>query len=253
MALIALARLWEGKKRSLLLWGLLPVSLFALVLSQARTAVLAFLAGVFMLLWMKPGSKILRWTGALFGLVMLGLTGFYGAFWEYLTRGQSFDPTLTGRTTTWQEAWNLFLDSPLVGFGFQADRIFPYSLGEAQHAHNAIFQALIQAGLLGTVPFVAALVIAWILVLRLYRGQAVREAPCLPLEIPALLAFVTVSSITESTFALYSTYWLMLAPCFAYLQVVTRPQAAVKLSKAPRVSRTLFRRPGLALPKIVPR
>ncbi len=239
-ALIVLARLWERKERSIFLCALLPVSLFALVLSQARAAVIGFLAGVFMLFWIKPGSKIIRWAGALFGLVLLGLNGSYGAFWAYIMKGQPLDPTLTGRTITWQEAWKLFLDSPLLGFGFQADRIFPYSLAETAHAHNALVQALIQTGLLGTVPLVAALVIAWILVLRLYRGQTLPGVPRLPLEIPALLAFVTVSSITESTFALYSVYWLMLAPCFAYLQLAMRQRRRVELRNAverpPRLS-----------------
>ncbi len=99
-ALIVLARLWERKERSILLWALLPVSLFALVLSQARAAVIGFLAGVFMLLWIKPGSKIVQWAAALFGLVLLGLNRSYGAFWAYIMKGRPFDPTLSGRTMT---------------------------------------------------------------------------------------------------------------------------------------------------------
>ena len=166
------------------------------------------------------------------GLALLGLTGFYSALWNYITRGASFDPTLSGRTLTWQVAWNLFQHSPLVGLGFQADRVYLYYLAEAQHAHNVIIQALIQTGLFGTVPLVAALIIAWILVLRLYRGESPREMHHLPLEIPVVLDFVTVSSITESTFALYSAYWLMLAPCFAYLQVVAHGQRGARQSRS---------------------
>jgi O-antigen ligase len=174
-ALIALAKLWEGKKRSAFLWCFVPVPLFALVLSQGRTAVIGFMAGMLVLLWMKPGPRMKRWTVAMLGLALLGLTGFYSALWNYLTRGASFDPTLSGRTRTWEEAWNLFQHSPLVGLGFQADRVYLYYLAEAQHAHNVIIQALIQTGLFGTVPLVAALIIAWILALRLYRGESPPE------------------------------------------------------------------------------
>lgn len=219
-ALICLARLWQGNKRSKLLWGLLPICLFALVLCQARTATVSLLAGVFMLLWMRRGSKIVLW-GVMAGvLTLLGLTGFYAAFWNYLTRGQSFDPTLTGRTEAWKEGLALFQGSPVIGFGFRGDRIFL----EGTDVHNLLVQALIYSGVLGTVALMAAFVAAWIYAFRLYRGQERRGLPPLPLEVPSLLAFVTVASITEPTFNLYSVPWLMIAPCFAYLPLMYQRQ-----------------------------
>jgi O-antigen ligase len=202
---------------------------------------------------LKRGSKKLVWIGSFLVLILLGVTGFYGVFWKYITRGGAFDPTLTGRTVTWQEAWKLFEESPLLGLGFHADRIYLSYLEYGQHTHNALLHALIQTGVLGTLPLLAALVIAWILVLRIYRGRAFSGQYSLPLEVPCVLAFVTASSITESTFALYNVYWLMIAPCFAYLQVAHQ-QRAVELRHAVREhSRLPFVRPGFALPKATPR
>jgi len=247
-ALVALAQFWQGATeglsqqmanprwsrirrlrpstpRSKLVWSLiLLVALFALVLSQARTAVLGFLAGGFVLLWLRSRSKGLFLTWALVAVVLLGVTGFYQAFWNYLTRGAMvFDITLSGRVTgAWQEGWRLFQESPLLGFGFHADRIFL-----DQHMHNALLHALVQTGLLGTMPFVAALVGAWVLILRLARARLPGSPPLLPMEIPAVLAFFTVQSITESTFAFFGAAWLICAPLLAYVYTLNRTLGSV--------------------------
>ncbi len=235
MVIICLARLWEKKKRSKWLWVFLPTALFALVLCQARTATLALLAGALVILWVKRGSKIMLWAGGIVTVVLLQLIGFYSAFWNYLMRGQPFDPTLTGRTAVWQEGWELFKQSPLLGFGFRGDRIFL----EGMDVHNALLQALIHSGVLGGLALVLAFIATWVLALRLYKGRALRELPFLPLEVPGLLAFVTVASITEPTFDLYSVPWLMVAPCLAYLQVITRKREALRagsrLKRSPKV------------------
>jgi O-antigen ligase len=216
-ALVALAKLWQGKRWSKSIWSLvLLASLVGLVLSQARTGVIAFLAGAFVILWLRRGSKILFLAGAFVAMVLLGFVGFYQAFWVYLTRGAPLDPTLSGRTLTWEQGWTLFQESPLLGWGFHADRFFL----EGQHMHNAVVHALVQTGLLGTIPFIAALVGAWILVVRLYRDRPRWDLFPLPVEIPGVLLFFTISSITESTVAFYGAAWLLVVPCIAYMQAL---------------------------------
>lgn len=218
VALVALARLWQGPSRAIWLL-LLPFFLFALALSQARTAVIAFLAGASVILWLQSKSKVLLLGGISVVLLLLGFTGFFGSFWAYLTRGaMAFDVTLSGRVTgAWQEGWRLFWESPLLGFGFHADRIFL-----DQHMHNALLHALVQTGLFGTLPLVAALVGAWILILRLWRARPLQSSLPLPVEIPAVMAFFTVSSVTESTFAFFGVAWLVCAPLFAYVYMMNR-------------------------------
>jgi len=223
-ALVALAGLWQGSRRARSIWFvLLLFSMYALVLSQARAAVVAFLPAGFLILWLQRRSKIAFLAATCVALLLLGFTGFYQAFWEYLTFGRPFDPTLTGRTVVWQAGWALFLESPLVGLGFHADRIFL----EGAHMHNAFLHALVQTGLLGTIPFVAAFVAIWILILRLYRARAAQGIAALPVEIPALMVFFTIASITESTFAFFGVVWLLGAPCVAYLQVLMRQRREI--------------------------
>lgn len=219
-ALVALARLWQGTRWSRSIWFLLFLFFLSiLVFSQARTAIVGFLAGAFVILWLWSRSKALFITSILLVFGLLGITGFYQAFWTYLTRGGTFDPTLSGRVTgVWQESWRLFLSSPLLGYGFHADRIFL----EGQHAHNALIHAIVQTGLLGTIPFVAALVWAWILILRLYRSRPPGNILPLPIEIPAVMAFFTVTSVTESTFAFFGASWLICAPLFVYVYHMNR-------------------------------
>ncbi len=215
--LAALAKLWHGAARSRIIWSLtLFFCVSGMILLEARTAILAFLVGAFLLLWLRRSLRPLF----LFWLPMAGLllavTGSFQAFWSYFNRGVPFDPTLTGRTITWQEGWALSMESPWLGFGFHADRIFL----AGQHMHNALLHALVQTGLLGTVPYLAAIVGAWILVIRLHLARKLPGLRPLPIEIPAVLAFFTIASITESTFALFGTPWLLCAPLLAYIQAL---------------------------------
>lgn len=122
--------------------------------------------------------------------------------------------TLSGRATgVWPDAWHFFLSNPLFGHGFWADKLFLHN-----NAHNTFFHALIQAGLLGTVPFVMAFVFTLIILLRLFKNHRMGEKERnFLIAISAALVFFAVRSITESV-AFYSADWLFVAPIIAYIQ-----------------------------------
>lgn len=226
-ALGALAMLWRGKKwrgKTILLL-LFFFFLFILVFSMGRSAILAFVAGAIVFLGLHKGRKsfFVSVIFIMFLLLLLGLTDFYHVFWTYLIEKMPFVFTLSGRTTgVWSEGWRLFMSSPLLGYGFHADRIFL----EGQHMHNAFLHAFTQAGLIGGLPFVAALIHVWISIMYIYRGPKEKHFS-LPLEIPALVTFFSVLSITESTFAFYGAVWLFSAPLFAYIQCQKRQKKGV--------------------------
>lgn len=227
VALGALTMLLRGKKwweKTILLF-LFFFFLFILVFSRGRSAILASVAGAIVILRLHKGRKIffVSVIFIMFLLLLLGLTGFYQAFWTYLIEKMPFVFTLSGRTSgVWPEGWRLFLSSPLLGYGFHADRIFL----EGKHMHNALLHAFTQAGVIGGIPFVAALINVWISIMYIYRGPKEKHFS-LPLEIPALVAFFTVLSITESTFAFYGAAWLFSAPLFAYIQCQKRQKKGV--------------------------
>lgn len=125
--------------------------------------------------------------------------------------------TLSGRTSgVWWDAAILFSKSPTIGYGFHADRIFL----RGQHIHNTLFHTLIQAGVLGTIPFLAAIVLTVLYLYRLLRSDLLpsREKTFLIVATVAL-AFIFIRGATES-FAYYSADWLFLAPIIAYIQVL---------------------------------
>lgn len=219
-ALVAVAGLCRGTRRSRILWFVvLFFSLRGLVYVQARTALLAFLPAGFLPLWLQRSTRYVFLAAAFLAVLLLAATGSYQAFWAYLTRGEPFDTSLTGRALLWEQVWELLPESPLLGYGFWADRILVRN-----DIHNALLHALIQTGLLGTALFVAAVGGTWILVFRLYSARPPRDMATVLIEIPGAILFFTLASALESTFALYGVPWLLLAPCIAYLQALRRQQ-----------------------------
>jgi O-antigen ligase len=211
--LVALGKCCNANSRAKIGWALiLLMALYALVLAQARTETIGFLAGVLVILALRKSRRTILIAYGSVALVLLALAGFFGELWEFGTRGEGFNPTLTGRTRQWVAGLAAVRQSAWVGLGFQADRYYLHGI----QLENALFHALIQAGTLGTIAFVSAFVLAWYLLVELYASPRSRR---LPDEIPGILVFFTVMSVTEST-AFYGANWLLLAPVFAYLQVL---------------------------------
>jgi O-antigen ligase len=218
-AIAALARVWKGERTTRLIWaGVLGASLYSLVISNGRTEVLAFIASALMvMIVLRSRRTIFLLVGAGCG-TLLGLTGFYSGFFLYITRTGHVDVTMSGRTDIWREGWGLFVKSPWWGLGFQADRFFLWG----EHMHDALMQGLVQSGVLGTGALFIAVVIVWWLTIKNFFIRPPRNAALIPPELPGVLMFITISSITESTFAFYSAAWLLSAPIFAYVMVLDR-------------------------------
>jgi hypothetical protein len=125
--------------------------------------------------------------------------------------------SFSGRQAVWSDGWGLFKESPFWGYGFQADRLM---LGT--HMHNSVMHAMLQTGLLGTIPFVLAIVFAWILLLRLVKNLPVLASSDkhLVIQCAGVLAFFTMRSFPESTGAFFGVDWLIVAVMLFYLQLV---------------------------------
>lgn len=130
--------------------------------------------------------------------------------------------SLTGRTEVWRQALSLFRESPLLGYGFHADRIL---LGT--HTHNTLVHSLIQTGLIGTIPFMAALLMGWILLFKSLRrlNRLAAANKILVVQTAGIFAFLSIRTITESTGAFFSVDWLILGPLLLYVGVVNPPGA----------------------------
>ncbi|MCH7976254.1 MAG: O-antigen ligase family protein [Bacteroidetes bacterium] len=133
--------------------------------------------------------------------------------------------TGTGRTQIWAAGWRFIELSPVLGYGFQADRLV---LGT--HMHNAALHALIQTGFLGAIPFIGAILWAWFLLIKTLRN--INRLPpahkTLLVQVAGMLVFLSVRSLPESTGAFFGIDWLLLGPLLLYLRLVNSGDAATE-------------------------
>jgi len=214
-ALVALSRLrQEMELRRRIGWFLLfAISLNLLSLSQSRLALMGFAGGVAIILF----SLRFHWI-AFFTPVFVGIIYLSGFLWgsEGTLEKLFF---LTGRPDTWSQGLEVISRSPLVGFGFRADRYF---MGW-QHMHNAFLHALIQSGILGTIFFIAAIYWIWHIVLKrnlIKKSLDISRIRNIYLsESLVILIFFTFRSFFESTAAFYGADLFFVVPAILFIQL----------------------------------
>jgi O-antigen ligase len=235
----------KGKLFVRIIWGVLfTASVYALILANGRTETLAFVASLAVILGAERAKRTINILVGIAAAILLGLRGFYSAFFLYITRTGHIDTTMTGRTATWEEGLHLLWKSPLIGFGFMADRIYL-----AAHMHNAFLHVLVQSGLLGGGGILLGLAIVWYYLIKYFFLRQPSDKSLIPPEIPAIFLFMTVSSVAESTFAYFSAAWLLSAPIVAYVMALHRHMQRISRNAAQeRVQRVrLARRNSRAL------
>jgi O-antigen ligase len=213
-ALVALPGLMrKGRPVVRIIWGIVfAVSVYALYVANGRTEILAFVGSAALIFAAEKAKRFVYFLAATGAAILLGLRGFYSGFFRYFTRTGHLDLTMSGRTRTWEEAWPLFWKSPWVGSGFQADRFYM-----SNHMHNAFLHVMVQSGLLGGGAILIGLAIVWYYLIKHFFLRRPADRSLVPPEIPAVFLFVTISSVTESTFAYFSAAWLLSAPIVAYV------------------------------------
>jgi hypothetical protein len=212
--LIALSRFrQQSETRNRIFWFfMLAFSLNLLSLYQSRTALLGFAGGVAIILF----SLQFNWI-AFFAPVFAFTIYLSGFLWG--SRG-SLEKlfSLTGRVSgQWIPGFRLFAKSPLIGYGFQADRF----MLEGIHMHSAFFHSLVQSGILGAAFFIAAIYGIWGIIFRekLIRKSADISNPdnIILSEALAIVLFFTLRSFFESTAAFYGADLFLLVPALIYI------------------------------------
>src|ERR1700722_12650029 len=138
---------------------------------------------------------------------------------EYLHRGQTQEQfrTMTGRTQTYEAGVAAFWDAPVLGRGQWADRLI---IGG--HVHNSYLQALLNAGILGGIPYGASWIGGWGLFFRVpNRRRPLRpEDQTALLEAGTVMVFFTVRSVPETTTASFAVDLLVMAAIYVYLEAL---------------------------------
>lgn len=248
-SIVCLACFCFAKKKVKLIWLILFLLFLAvLIFSRGRTEVIGFLIAALSVFLLGRKYKHLLFFGIGLLIFLISFSVFYQSTCSlpvknttpavqitkpaiiqetktvsikanpitFLTKNSNL-LTLSGRTNgVWLDSWSLFLSNPLVGYGFQADRFFL----NGQNAHNTILHALIQAGLLGTIPFVLAFIFTFLMLWRLLKNpNIIGSERFFLISMTGALVFFVVRGITESL-AFFSADWFFVAPIIAYIQVL---------------------------------
>ncbi len=189
----------------------LAMLVYAQTLTQSRGGLLAWLAGVGLVLAIRVG---LRWTIV---LTVTGLPVLLTVLGGRVARLSMSEGTAQDRIQLWRDAMVLFRQSPLFGIGTDnlADEI-------GLVAHNSFVQCFAEMGLLGGMTFVGVFFFAT-------RGLFLTDsAAARPLDpdlrrmrgyLLALLAALAVGQMTLTRSYVISTY-ITIGMCEAYQLIV---------------------------------
>ncbi len=247
-AIIAFVALWQSRGYARLAAAAVFVPCFYLVWAmQSRGSLfsLAFALAMVMIL-LKGRARIAGWS--LLGLTALVLaSGFVPShtvhyIYMWATRGTQGRElaSMSGRTHIFHEAWKKIVESPLIGYGPQADRQFPMEIGNAQ---NGALYALLCGGFIGAAGYVGGLAVSWAMLIHAlaWRGRlSARERTTL-LQVAGIMAFFTLRSYPENCAALYSVDLLVQLPAVVYIGELDRALRRAKVIRRMRAATAPWR------------
>jgi O-antigen ligase len=221
VVIISFARILCGKKINRYMWFIaLAPAMYLLLQTQSRTALLGLAVASVLFVLIKG----LKWQFAFAGPLVAYAIWMSG----YQLRAKAEFAQLiglTGREYTWQQALIQVKKSPLLGWGFHADRI----MLDFQHMHNSYLHALIHSGIIGTLFFIGGFVSIWYVILKNNLFQKIKDAEdkdyVMLVESILLVGALTARSFFESTAAFYGVDLLLFIPAVAYIYVWTKKES----------------------------
>lgn len=202
-AIIALCRLLPLNRRRdntpfyVVLFGF---GMASLLLSQTRNTVAGFAVAVVVLLIVSRRTWLLGLMSAL-GALAWFVTPLGGLVLAFLQRNQTAEEmeSMTGRAALWAFAWEEFLKHPITGMGAYAGGKFYVmtKLGsDTTTLHSDWVELLVGIGLLGVIPFLAALVgTGWFLLRGIYDWTLSEQGRQRAFEALGVLVVITVHSV----------------------------------------------------------
>jgi O-antigen ligase len=188
-------------------------SLVVLVLSNSRGPLLAFVAGLgVMVLFRLPAQvRPLAVTAGAIPLVLLlvggsqlidfvqSVTSHDGVVSQFLLQGQDAEDVvgMNGRMDLWYTIRPDLEQHGVLGYGYHASRsvLMQSAFWTPAYAHNALLQSLLDLGIVGTIPLFAIVAVA---LTALFRS---RLAPDVRGITAALAVFLVLNSISTESFA----------------------------------------------------
>jgi O-antigen ligase len=212
----------KGKRKVLWAFLLIP-ALFMLAQSRSRTSLMGLvIAGILLVIILGVDRRFILVAPAAAYLVYI--SGIKWRLHGHVDRLMN----LTGRDYTWRKGLAEIEQSPILGWGFHADRLMLNS----EHMHNSYLHAAIHSGIFGTAFFVAALASFWLLVMKSGVVRKIRDVrgADLPLLMQSvmIMGFLTGRSFFESTAAFYGVDLVVLVPAMTFVCIWVRDRSGRK-------------------------
>jgi O-antigen ligase len=207
----------KGRSR----WVFGVVGVLTLLLTASRGSMIAAAAGALAVVLFGENAltRRIRRRWLLLGLGGIAVIGLAGVLLR--------NPNLTGRTTYWSVALDVWSTSPVTGVGSTGMQSSELAMA-GTNAHNVVLDAMVKFGLLGT-----------LLVLGILALSVILAVKAIPLKTVAPLGLVTTYLVigmseadTEWMRMTLPWLWLVLATTLAGRTVEERPSAPAPLSSA---------------------
>jgi O-antigen ligase len=248
LALVALNRLLndpEAKHNRGWYGGLFSASLVTLVFSQTRAAMVGFVVGLAVMLFVTRRFALTATLGGISAIgaaIALTFTNFGRTFSAYLVRGQSAQELqgLSGRLDVWQASFDAFLRRPWTGYGGFAGSRFVVlpgiaSQGYASSALSTYIDSLLDLGVWGPLLILVALAGAALFLLRATKGYYVAPSDRpLAVEMIVVLSVIIVRSFVTSN--LMGHLSLAFLTVIGFVEVARREEVGLRVRMLARAA-----------------
>ena len=180
--------------------------LITLLFSQTRVAIAGFLVAALLVLYFCKRTRLFSFLVVLgilaLTVAVLLLTTNGGHFlWAFWTRGDTPEMLqgLSGRLTTWEFAWKMFLERPLTGYGAYAGGRFIVAAKVADPLAagvlNSYVEVIVGASIWALAPLLLALAGSWWFLIKSLSKLSHSCIECqLAVEAVGILAIITARS-----------------------------------------------------------
>jgi len=236
IGIVAFAEIWRGGRWGRLIWlALFAPCAWLVWVMQGRGSSTAFIAGVgaaLVLLGGRARTMGLIVLGAAVGAIEFGFISHETILgvWGFATRHDRHLEDLNGRMKIFHDSWQVFWNSPLIGYGPQADHRVAFG-----NAQNGLLYALLCGGVIGGGAWIFGLAIALIYLARAaLQPRIVHPSDSLMFaQVAGLMIFFTLRTIPENTSALFSVDLMLQLPAMVYLgELMRAAQMSTRLAQA---------------------
>ena len=226
-AIIAFILFWrvKGALQWTIATGVFVGSVALVWFMQSRGAIFSLATALgFVMIFMGARTRIAGVVVLIIGL-LVGTGDVTPEFKDYIVRhatrgeGAQVFEEMSGRHRIFRRAWDAIREEPFIGYGPQADRRII-----RENAQNGPLYAWLNAGLIGVISYVGAMLAALYFFLRIMLGsyRLTPQQRDMLMMTGGIHVFFVLRSYPENTAALFSVDLMVQLPAMIYIAVLYR-------------------------------